>query len=69
MCEADGTWHGASHTCVEKLCVEPPLLLNGEAFIDGTTQPQKATFSCNLGYNVTGDEVTTCSLGQWLTYK
>ncbi|XP_050712143.1 sushi, von Willebrand factor type A, EGF and pentraxin domain-containing protein 1-like isoform X3 [Eriocheir sinensis] len=69
VCEADGTWHGDSYTCVESLCSEPPPLLNGEALIDKTVRPQRATFSCNHGYSLTGDEMVTCSLGHWLDYN
>lgn len=69
MCEADGTWHGDNYTCVESLCSEPPPLLNGEALIDETMRPQRAIFSCNLGYNLTGDEMVTCNFGHWLDYK
>lgn len=69
VCEADGTWLGASPTCVESVCVEPPPLLNGKAQVHKTVQGQISVFSCNLGYNLTGDKETTCSLGHWIEYK
>lgn len=69
MCEADGTWHGASHTCVEMICDSLPTLPHGEALKNEGVWPQIANLSCHPGYNLIGDEVVMCSLGSWMDFK
>ncbi|KAG0721266.1 Sushi, von Willebrand factor type A, EGF and pentraxin domain-containing protein 1 [Chionoecetes opilio] len=69
VCEADGAWHGAAHTCVEVKCDALPYLLYGAALSSEGVFPQTATLSCHPGYILYGDQVAMCSLGQWLDYN
>ena len=40
--------------------------VNGQVSTTGTTFGQTATYSCNTGYNLMGDDTRTCqATGQW----
>ena len=40
---------------------------NGTLTINGTTFASTANYSCNEGYNITGDEMRTCQEnGSWI---
>ncbi|XP_045583570.2 sushi, von Willebrand factor type A, EGF and pentraxin domain-containing protein 1 isoform X3 [Procambarus clarkii] len=68
VCEANGQWVGDSHTCIEMLCEDIPVLQHGLAIIK-RERLQTATFSCKPGYNLLGDTVIECSFGKWQEFN
>ena len=48
-----------------ELCPELPDPLNGEVTWDDLTDGSIATYSCDTGYQLSGDETRICERGQW----
>jgi CUB/sushi domain-containing protein len=66
-CQADGTWSGTTPTCASVECGSPPGLgYTGSVSVTGTTYGSTATYTCNLGYSMTGAKTRTCQAdGTW----
>ncbi|XP_065189556.1 P-selectin-like [Sycon ciliatum] len=60
VCQADGTWSTASPICTENTCRILSAPVNGYVYMAGTLFGSKASFSCNVGYQVTGVSRVTC---------
>jgi CUB/sushi domain-containing protein len=67
MCEADGSWSGHAPFCQSVFCFEifPPE--NGELHLSKGNSPGSiATYSCNVGYQLLGNEERHCKNdGHW----
>jgi hypothetical protein len=47
-------------------CKHPPLPLNGNVTLNLTTFGENATYTCNNGYNISGNTIRTCdNKGNW----
>ncbi|XP_065189195.1 sushi, von Willebrand factor type A, EGF and pentraxin domain-containing protein 1-like isoform X2 [Sycon ciliatum] len=63
-CTADGTW--STLTCSASDCGAIQAPANGMFFTNGTTYGSMASFTCNIGYNLTGSSSITCyESGVW----
>ncbi|XP_052796583.1 sushi, von Willebrand factor type A, EGF and pentraxin domain-containing protein 1-like isoform X2 [Mya arenaria] len=66
-CQSNRSWTGTNSSCQPKDCGIPLPLLNGAYTAhNGTTYLQKATFSCNNGYDFVGTSDRQCQVnGSW----
>ncbi|KAL9960408.1 hypothetical protein ACROYT_G033860 [Oculina patagonica] len=69
-CEADGTWSGNSTICNAIRCPSLPIPTNGfkNNCVNVVSEPYdtQCSFSCNVGYNLTGSPVRRClENGTW----
>ena len=66
-CSENGSWiKDPSVACVPVQCGNPPLILNGKIQYNTTTFQSNATYMCNPGYNLTGNNIIRCSAnGLW----
>ena len=47
-------------------CDEPEIPSNGDKVVNGNLEGDMVTYSCNSGFNLSGDANRTCqSNGQW----
>lgn len=47
-------------------CGQPNNTANGNfSVLNGTTYGAKATYTCNIGYNMTGSAVLACGMNGW----
>ena len=66
ICQADGTWSGATPTCVIANCPGLPGPNGGTVFAATLTYGSTATYSCLAGYNLSGAPTRLCqSDGTW----
>jgi hypothetical protein len=66
-CLADGTWSGATPSCMPNPC-SPDLVAPTNGSVDRTAgvTGDIATYSCNLGYSLSGSAMRTCQpTGTW----
>ncbi|XP_052243416.1 uncharacterized protein LOC127853188 isoform X4 [Dreissena polymorpha] len=59
-CLSDGSWSDANITCIIKDCIPPPSLLNGSRTQGKTTFNSSIEYSCNNGYDITGNNIIVC---------
>ena len=59
-CQADGNWSSSVPKCSPVLCPELNLLDYGTVSVTGQTFRSVATYSCNDGYIMEGEEIRTC---------
>ena len=66
ICQADGTWSGATPTCVIANCPGLPGPNGGTVFAATLTYGSTATYSCFAGYTLSGAQTRLCqSDGTW----
>ncbi|XP_052785537.1 CUB and sushi domain-containing protein 3-like isoform X2 [Mya arenaria] len=68
ICQANASWSGSEPSCIIVDCNQPPILLNGiyQLLNNGTKYSDHATYSCNLGYTISGALLVTClANGNW----
>ncbi|XP_055511020.1 C4b-binding protein-like [Leucoraja erinacea] len=64
-CEASSSWSPLETTCERKSCGSPGEILNGRYNATGNEFGDKATFSCDTGYNLVGRETRLCEDSGW----
>ncbi|XP_035684197.1 P-selectin-like [Branchiostoma floridae] len=65
LCQADGTWSGTAPTCEIVQCSPQSPPANG-AVSGGNSYGDEATFTCDTGYNLVGDNPLLCQAdGTW----
>ncbi|XP_070554202.1 uncharacterized protein [Ptychodera flava] len=65
-CTADGSWDGQPAMCMKVVCPTLETPNDGTMNSTGNTYQSVATFSCNVGYNLHGSSVRTCTAdGSW----
>ena len=51
-----------SHTAFSAaLCLDPPAIINGMRTFTGNSVGDTATYTCNSGFELIGDPITTCT--------
>ncbi|XP_060561266.1 sushi, von Willebrand factor type A, EGF and pentraxin domain-containing protein 1-like [Ruditapes philippinarum] len=67
ICQANGTWNGTIPTCNIKDCGALQNPTNGKVNTDNGTKYQSvAIYSCDTGYTLIGDNITSCKpSGNW----
>lgn len=64
-CALDG-WTGKHPQCLVDWCPEAPAITGGKIKISGRRAGSTATYSCDYGYVLTGEDVLSCGLGgEW----
>ncbi|XP_078703844.1 sushi, von Willebrand factor type A, EGF and pentraxin domain-containing protein 1-like [Branchiostoma floridae x Branchiostoma belcheri] len=66
-CQADGTWSNSVPTCTPVQCPARTAPTNGAVTPEGAVSyPNRATFTCNTGYQLIGAAAATCQAdGTW----
>jgi CUB/sushi domain-containing protein len=65
-CQSDGTWSGASPSCVLVDCGALPGPANGSVSAPTTTYGSTATYSCSSGFTLAGSATRVCQAsGAW----
>ncbi|XP_058805446.1 sushi, von Willebrand factor type A, EGF and pentraxin domain-containing protein 1 isoform X1 [Phymastichus coffea] len=65
-CGDGGIWSGHKPQCLFDWCPEPPQITGGIVAFGGKRAGSKATYSCEKGFVLFGDNVLTCDIGgQW----
>ena len=59
-CTEGGTWDGSEPSCGIISCGNPGMVPNGEQFGYIYTYGSEVTFTCKLGYNISGNLTITC---------
>ena len=63
-CQADGSWSNATPICYIVDCGVPTAPSSGSVDVSfGTNFTDSATYSCNVGYTMSGTALTTCQAG------
>lgn len=66
VCQADGSWSGSSPLCNPRQCPELTSPLFGTVTASSLTFNSVATYSCNFGYQLDGQNSTVCQdNGAW----
>ncbi|XP_048212935.1 C4b-binding protein alpha chain-like [Perognathus longimembris pacificus] len=65
-CQADGTWHPRTPSCLHN-CRFPPKIAHGEFELSSTFlgRSTKATYTCEEGYSLVGEATLTCGDLLW----
>ena len=53
--------HHLHPSCSAALCPDPPAIVNGMRTFTGNSVRDTATYTCNSGFELIGDPVTTCT--------
>ncbi|XP_065189187.1 sushi, von Willebrand factor type A, EGF and pentraxin domain-containing protein 1-like isoform X2 [Sycon ciliatum] len=64
VCLSNGKWSGTQPTCSINICRILSAPTNGYVYVDDLTFGSKASFSCNVGYRLTGASSVTCLTSQ-----
>uniref|UniRef100_A0ABD2WSD8 Sushi, von Willebrand factor type A, EGF and pentraxin domain-containing protein 1 n=1 Tax=Trichogramma kaykai TaxID=54128 RepID=A0ABD2WSD8_9HYME len=65
-CGDGGIWSGHQPQCLFDWCPEPPEIKGGLVSFSGKRTGSKATYTCQKGFVLFGDNVLTCDIGgQW----
>ena len=65
-CQSDQTWSGVSPICKLVLCPALTMPDHGSIITNGLTYGSMATYSCNTGYTIEGENIRNCqSDGDW----
>ncbi|XP_057653656.1 sushi, von Willebrand factor type A, EGF and pentraxin domain-containing protein 1 [Diorhabda carinulata] len=65
-CGDEGKWTNSTPRCLFDWCPEPPGINGGTITVSGRRTGDTATFACNPGYVIIGEEVISCRLGgEW----
>ncbi|XP_052275320.1 sushi, von Willebrand factor type A, EGF and pentraxin domain-containing protein 1-like [Dreissena polymorpha] len=68
VCNSSGGWNTTGQTCNLIDCGPLPIFINGTAHATNTTYGSVAIFTCDEGFNLTGNSHTVCgSNGIWNT--
>ncbi|XP_060077759.1 sushi, von Willebrand factor type A, EGF and pentraxin domain-containing protein 1-like, partial [Ylistrum balloti] len=67
-CSAEGTWNFDHHlSCIAVDCGPPPQFPNAAASTLSTSYPSEATYSCDAGFVMSGNDVMRCDeTGNWI---
>uniref|UniRef100_M3ZHP6 Sushi, von Willebrand factor type A, EGF and pentraxin domain containing 1 n=1 Tax=Xiphophorus maculatus TaxID=8083 RepID=M3ZHP6_XIPMA len=66
VCQADGTWSHAYHSCVPAHCGRPSPIPHGRVLGSETGFNRKLKYECDEGYKLIGDPTVVCqSDGLW----
>lgn len=65
-CSEGGVWSGAPPQCLFDWCPDPPNISGGVVSVSGKRTGSKATYTCQAGYIIFGQQELTCSIGgEW----
>lgn len=66
VCQISGSWSGEAPVCCATTCIELQNPDNGIIELLGTEFGDVATYSCSIGFRLSGDQTRRCqSNGQW----
>ena len=61
----NGVWSGTEPVCLEGMCSPLSDPADGTVTVSGQTHGSTATYTCNAGYQLVGDDARTCVHGIW----
>ncbi|XP_078575446.1 sushi, von Willebrand factor type A, EGF and pentraxin domain-containing protein 1-like isoform X3 [Branchiostoma floridae x Branchiostoma japonicum] len=64
VCQADRTWSGTPPQCLPVSCPSPQPVSNGKVHSGQLTYLQTISYTCDLGYELTGEATRTCQADQ-----
>ncbi|KAF7988440.1 hypothetical protein HCN44_001013 [Aphidius gifuensis] len=62
-CGDGGIWSGHQPQCLFDWCPDPPEIIGGVISIDGKRAGSTATYTCQSGFILFGDNILTCEIG------
>ena len=67
ICQNDGSWSGSTPTCSRVVCSSLSNPTNGRVtFSSGVFVGSRATYTCDIGYFIIGEDMRTCQTdGMW----
>lgn len=63
QCQGDGKWAGKQPYCAYKWCPQLPQIPNGFLNVSSYSENSIATYTCNGGYKLIGNDTRQCLLG------
>ncbi|XP_020025823.1 C4b-binding protein alpha chain [Castor canadensis] len=65
VCKSDGTWQPRKPSC-DHNCKFPPKIAHGRYKLNSNFFGSEATYECDEGYTLVGEEKLSCDFSRWL---